>query len=219
MVWILINSPHWPLAELRVVAGPIELRSPTASDVARFGEEAAGEDYSPSMPIFSVRSDSPTDRARRTIQFCWQRWASWHPARWGLPLSVLHGDELVGLFNISGHDFSQVRQALTGSWIFHDQRGRGLATLARAAVLDFVFDGLGARHVLSEVDATNAASLRVTKKLGFEPDGATYALVEGEVLHQLRFRHTVESWRARPKPGVRAESHGLEACLPLFGLA
>jgi RimJ/RimL family protein N-acetyltransferase len=47
--------------------------------------------------------------------------------------------------------------------------GRGLATEAARASMDFGFERLGLRSVVSIIDAGNARSLRVAEKLGMRP--------------------------------------------------
>jgi len=47
--------------------------------------------------------------------------------------------------------------------------GRGLATEAARASLDFGFERLGLRSIVSIIDAGNARSLRVAEKLGMRP--------------------------------------------------
>jgi RimJ/RimL family protein N-acetyltransferase len=47
--------------------------------------------------------------------------------------------------------------------------GRGLATEAARASVEFGFDRLGLRSIVSIVDARNERSLRVTEKLGMRP--------------------------------------------------
>jgi RimJ/RimL family protein N-acetyltransferase len=47
--------------------------------------------------------------------------------------------------------------------------GRGLATEAARASVDYGFERLGLRSIVSIIDAGNAASLRVAEKLGMRP--------------------------------------------------
>ncbi|GHH86215.1 putative succinyl-CoA transferase [Streptomyces sulfonofaciens] len=211
-------SPYWPLEGLRVVGGPVELRYPVPSDLARFAAAGAREPYLPSVPMFAVRSDTPEERGRRTLQYFWQEFASWRPGHWALSLTVLHEGEPVGSLNVRARDFAQVREVATGSWIFGDRRGAGLGSRARAALLHLVFEGLGARYALSTTAVGNAASLRVSEKLGYERDGTERVLAEDEVVPMVRLRLSAERHRERATPdGLRVE--GLDACRPLFGLA
>src|ERR1700760_3787543 len=103
-------SGFWPLEGLGVVPGPVELRSPTPEDLAVLAEEASKEPYSPSVPMFAVRADTPVERGRRTLQLHWQQMAAWLPTRWSLLLSVLHEGQVAGTVNVRAHDFAVLRE-------------------------------------------------------------------------------------------------------------
>lgn len=62
--------------------------------------------------------------------------------------------------------------------------GRGLATEACAATLDFAFETIGLEEVIALVLPDNAASVRVLEKVGMEPAGQ----VEFDGLTALRYR-------------------------------
>jgi RimJ/RimL family protein N-acetyltransferase len=85
----------------------------------------------------------------------------------------------------------------------------------RAAVLGFVFDGLGARVAESSAFLDNAASNAVSRKLGYEPNGFGSLAPEGVARETQLFRMTDEGWRSRPRPALTIE--GLEACREMFG--
>lgn len=52
-----------------------------------------------------------------------------------------------------------------------EARGRGLATEAARAVIEYAFDALGADEVVAYTSPDNAASLRVMEKLGMSARG------------------------------------------------
>lgn len=86
----------------------------------------------------------------------------------------------------------------------------------RAAVLHLAFAGLGAEFATSGAYEHNPASLAVSRKLGYLPDGTERHLVRGTpaVLHRLRLdRMTWDEVRAVP-----VEIEGLQPCWPYFGL-
>lgn len=58
-----------------------------------------------------------------------------------------------------------------GFMLHPDFWGRGIATEAAAAFIDYVFDARQIEGLTADVDPRNAASLRVLKKLGFEITG------------------------------------------------
>jgi RimJ/RimL family protein N-acetyltransferase len=87
----------------------------------------------------------------------------------------------------------------------------------RAAVLELAFTGLGASRAVSGVIEGNAASERVSVKLGYELAGEGVVSPRGVPLRELEFVLTRERWGRRRTTPIVVE--GLEACRPLFGLA
>jgi RimJ/RimL family protein N-acetyltransferase len=83
-------------------------------------------------------------------------------------------------------------------------------------VLELAFAGLGAAAATSGAFEDNPASLRVSEKVGYLPDGEAFYDVRGERRREVCVRIERERWESRPRPAV--EIDGLEPCLPLFGL-
>jgi RimJ/RimL family protein N-acetyltransferase len=141
---------------------------------------------------------------------------SWQPDRWRLNFGTWAEGELAGTQGIEADDFATTRQVMTGSWLGQRFQRRGFGTEQRAAVLALAFDGLGAQLAMSGAIAGNVASARVSEKLGYERAGQGYLKQRGTRVREQKFRLTREQWRLVEHPPV--EIHGLEACLPLFGL-
>ncbi len=70
-----------------------------------------------------------------------------------------------------------------GAW------GKGHATEAARAVVEYALVGLGLPEVLAEVDEGNAASVAVVKRLGMTP----FAMVPGVLGLMTRYRKTAET--------------------------
>jgi RimJ/RimL family protein N-acetyltransferase len=86
----------------------------------------------------------------------------------------------------------------------------------RAAVLHLAFEGLGAEEATSGAFEHNTASLTVSRKLGYQPDGIERHSVRGALAINRRLRLTRADWdRHRTVPVNIA---GLAPCLPLLGL-
>lgn len=70
-------------------------------------------------------------------------------------------------------------------------QGKGYATEAGQAAMDFAFDGLGAEYVLAVADQKNAASHKVMQRLGM-----TYRGVElhydAQLTTYVRYRHAAD---------------------------
>ena len=76
--------------------------------------------------------------------------------------------------------------------------------------------GLGAVEATSGAFDDNAPSLRVSEKLGYEPDGIERLAAHGRVTTTRRLRLTRDRWQATDRVPVAVT--GLAPCRPLFGL-
>ncbi len=210
---------HWPLAGLRLTTPRLELRLPNLSDLAALASLAADGVHDPAVQPFTVAwtDVTPERRARSVLQYHWRCWSEWQPENWELNLAVVRGGIVVGTQGISARDFSVRREVGTGSWLGRAYHRQGLGTEMRAAVLHLAFAGLGAQHAVSGAYADNAASLGVSRKLGYGEDGIERHAVRAKPAVLRRLRLTAEQWRQHQLVPVEVE--GLPECLPWFGLA
>ena len=209
---------RWPLADLRLQTPGLELRWPSPEDLDALAELAALGVHDPKVQPFMVAwtDTSPDERARSTMQYHWSRWGSWQPTDWTLELVVIRDGVVVGSQGVGGRDFAVLREVSTGSWLGRHHQGRGIGTQMRAAVLHLAFEGLKARHAVSAAFGDNAASLGVSRKLGYRDDGSEWHVVRGRPAMIRRLRLTRADWQAART--VPVQIHGLEPCLPHFGL-
>ncbi|HKT06213.1 MAG TPA: GNAT family protein [Rugosimonospora sp.] len=210
---------HFPLVGLRLLTPRLELRLPSAEELAELADLAAGGIHDPDASPFLVRwTDAPpAEAARSVVQYFWRQLGAWTPQDWSLNLSVFLDGVVVGQQGIEARDLAVTRQVSTGSWLGRRYQGKGIGTEMRAAVLDLAFTGLGADEALSGAMAHNVASLRVSRKLGYEPDGHQRHALGGELALEYRLCLTREAWeRHRTVP---VEIEGLASCLPLLGVA
>jgi RimJ/RimL family protein N-acetyltransferase len=112
--------------------------------------------------------------------------------------------------------FALLRTVKTGSWVGLGQQGRGIGKEMRAAVLHFAFAGLGALRAETAAFEDNAASLTVTRSLGYRPNGDDVRPQRDCPGRQLRFTLSDEEWELRRRHDI--EIDGLEACAPLLGI-
>jgi len=141
----------------------------------------------------------------------------WQPERWSLLLCVFVGGRPAGAQDVRGVGFADGRELETGSWLGRDYQGLGYGTEMREAVLAFGFEGLGAKAAVSGAFDFNAASLRVSEKLGYELVAETTFAPRGEPQRELVMRLTRDEWERRDHSAVAID--GLEPCLHLFGAA
>jgi RimJ/RimL family protein N-acetyltransferase len=219
---------YWPLAGLRLRTrcrtGPLELRLPDAADLAALAALAEAGVHDPAVQPFSVpwTDVEPGARARSVLQFHWACLGSWSPAKWDLNLVVVRDGTVVGTQGISGTDFAIIREIGTGSWLGRPYQGQGIGLAMRAAALTLTFDGLGAEFATSDAFTDNAASLAVSRRLGYHDDGMKRQVIRGRPAELRRLRLDRAAWlagRADSRSGNdEVVIEGLEPCLPLFGL-
>jgi RimJ/RimL family protein N-acetyltransferase len=208
----------WPLFGLRLTTPRLELRAADDDDLAELAELARDGVHDPGEMPFTVpwTDVSPDARARSVLQHGWRLRATWAPESWALGLVVREDGVAVGLQDVGARQFGVLREVQTGSWLGLAHHGRGIGTEMRAAALHLAFVGLGAEVAWSGAHEDNAASLRVSAKLGYEPCGTERTVVRGRPMTGHRLRLTRERWQEQAVPEVRIE--GLEPALPMFGL-
>jgi RimJ/RimL family protein N-acetyltransferase len=219
----------WPVFGIRVRTPRVELRpvdGELAIDIANLA--AAGIHEPDFMPFLHPWTDAPPPELQRnTLRHFWDAWASFRPEKWQLSFAVfLLGDDepdaartLVGIQAVDNAvDFATLRTFETGSWLGRAHQGKGIGKEMRAAVLHFMFEGLGALEAVTGAFEDNPASLAVTAALGYEPNGRTTKLRRGEPATELLFRLPRARWLERRRDDITIE--GLdERCLQFFGLA
>jgi RimJ/RimL family protein N-acetyltransferase len=211
-------ADHFPLTGLRLTTPRLELRLPSAEELAALAELAAAGVHPPdTMPFFVPWTDRPpTEVARSVIQYHWAQLGSWQPQNWSLNLTVLQAGVVVGSQGVSARDLAVTREVGTGSWLGRRYQGQGIGTEMRAAVLHLAFAGLGAEEAVSGAFEDNTASLGVSRRLGYQPDGVRRHAIRGALSIERRLRLTRATWDEHRTVPVTV--HGLRPCLPRFGL-
>jgi RimJ/RimL family protein N-acetyltransferase len=213
-----MNPEWWPLAGLRLQTPRLELRLPSEHDLDELASLAAQGVHDPLVQPFPFpwTDVAPAGRARSLLQYQWTQWGQWKPEKWTLELTVACDGTVVGVQSVSGQNFAVLRQVATGSWLGLQHHGQGIGTEMRAAVLYLAFAGLGACDAVSDAFTDNLASLGVSRKLGYANDGIEAHVRRGERAVTQRLRLDRETWHANHT--VPVTIHGLEPCLPMFGL-
>ncbi|GAA0255846.1 GNAT family protein [Cryptosporangium japonicum] len=212
----MINE-HWPLYDLRITTPRLELRLPTPDDLAALATLSAGPIHDPArQPFASEWTDAPpAERSRSTVQHHWRSLADWTPEKWTLQLVTVADGTVIGTQAIGGDDFAVLREVHTGSWLGRRYQGRGFGVEMRAAVLHLAFHGLGARAAVTGAVTDNPASLGVSRRLGYAPNGTVSRSIRGEPAVEQRFRLERAGWRSPIEPITLT---GLEPGLALFGI-
>ena len=202
-----------PLFGLRLRTPRLELRLPTTEELDALREVALGGIHPPEFMPFTVAwTDDPELRGFRDYHEMRRR--DWRAEEWHLELGVFLEGEPVGIQAVESKDFAATLTVGTGSWRGRRFQGRGVGTEMRTAALELAFRGLGAELARSGAVDGNAASLGVSKKLGYREVGRGTVAPRGVELQHTDVALQREDWR----PPLAVEIEGLEPCLPLFGL-
>lgn len=163
----------FPPLGLTLTAGPLVMRGISDEiltelcDLARRGIHDPGE-----MPFYVPWTDAPeAELARNTAAYHWRSRAEFSPSQWGLHLAVLHEGRLVGTQGFETSDYLVTRTGETGSWLGREFQGRGIGTAMRQAMCAFAFDHLDAEEITSGAFVDNPASLAVSRRIGYRPNG------------------------------------------------
>ena len=209
----------WPLFGLAIRTPRLELRLPTDDELARLAEVAADGVHEPGdRPFLTPWAErSPLERARHVLRGAWSSRGGWRPDDWSLGLAVFLDARPIGVVWVSATEFAERREVSTASWLGLPHHRRGFGTEARLGALTLAFDHLGAAYATSEAFPDNAASVGVSTKLGYEPDGISRDVRDGEVLVSQRLRLGREQWERNDRRGIAVS--GVEPCRTLFGAA
>jgi RimJ/RimL family protein N-acetyltransferase len=201
----------WPLRHLILRTPRLELRPDDDDGLLELVEEAQRGVHPPEeMPFVAPWTDRV---GHRTLQHYWSKRAQLGPESWTLNFLVRLDGCVVGMQGLTGTEFGIMREVITGSWIGMRHQGRGIGTEMRAAVLAFAFDHLGAVRARSSAFRDNAASLRVSERLGYRHDGTNTVVRRGRPTEAVRLLVTPGRF-ARPPWTLQVE--GFDACRELL---
>ncbi|MFT3852238.1 MAG: GNAT family protein [Ilumatobacteraceae bacterium] len=211
--------PSWPLFDLVVRTPRLELRAIDDELGAQLATLAAQGIHDPAAMPFAVpwTDVAPPRLQVNTLQYYWHCRATLSPAAWTVDLAVLDGGVLVGTTGLMAQQFPTLRTFETGSWLGRAFQGRGIGTEMRIAALHLGFVGFGAQFAATSAFADNPASLGVTRKLGYEPNGESIKVRRGAPAPSLQFRMSAEHFDAHVRR-ADVELIGVEPCCRLLGL-
>jgi RimJ/RimL family protein N-acetyltransferase len=158
------------------------LLRPLADDDAPAIAAGAG-DRRVARYLVQVPTPYPVGLARR-----WLRSRNdWWPTGRGVTLAIVeHHDPAFLVGTASLRRYARDRRAELGYWLSAGVWGRGIATEATHALVDFGFRELGLARIYAHVLAGNVASMRVLDKLGMVHEGVwRQHMRKGRRLHDL----------------------------------
>jgi RimJ/RimL family protein N-acetyltransferase len=202
-----------PLFDLRLRTPRLELRLPAREELVELRELARAGVHPPEFMPFTVAwTDDP--ELADFLDYHELRRREWSVEAWHLELGVWLGGDLVGVQAVTADDFPATRTVMTGSWLGRRFQRQGIGTEMRTAVLELAFRGLRANVARSGAIEGNAASLRVSQKLGYRVVGSGTVSPRGVEVGHTDVELRREDWR----PPCAVEIEGLGTCLPLFGV-
>ena len=208
---------HWPLYDLRLTTERLVLRLPDSLLVEEL-VDLVGQGIHPeeTMPFGVPWPDLPSpQRERESVQHVLRSISEWTPSSWVYVAVATLDGRVVGTQNLKGVAFSACRRVSTGSWLGLAHQGQGLGQEMRAAVLELAFAHLGALEAHTSAFHDNAASLGVSRRLGYQPNGSWLAARRGRPDRMEALRLTRERWERYRRH--RVEVSGWEGCRELFG--
>ena len=208
-------SGVWPLQDLRLSTPDLALSVMTEADLPSVCDALPDDvELDPAATRYAA-VDEATNRRVIIAQGYWGALGTWSPESWMLPFVVRREGGVVGVQWLEGPDFATHRLVDSSSWLVPDGRGRGFGKQMRAAVLELAFSHLGARVAVSSAVVGNAASLGVSRSLGYVETHTSVLEHSGEELQHLRLE--ADAWR-RSGRGRAVDVEGIELALPYFGL-
>ena len=147
------------------------------------------------LPRMPWAPETSPEEVAEFAQRCEAGWAEQTGWEW----VILRYGAVAGVIGLHGYDRLR-RSAAMGYWIRSDLAGRGLASEAARAVVDFAFEGLGLNRVELEAAIDNDASQRIAQKLGFQKEGTKRAgdLIDGRPIDT----HLYALLASDPRPGI-----------------
>lgn len=210
--------PYWPLFDVEVRTPQLTLRYVDDELGTRLAALAARGVHDPSWTPFLhpwTDHESP-DLERNAFRYWWRSRAETNAERWNINLAVIVDDEVVGASSLGAEDFDIARSFGTGSWLGREFQGRGLGTELRQATLHLGFAGFGAEFATTSAFADNAASLGVTRRLGYERNGTRQVSRRGAPATDLAFRMAREHWETIRRDDITM--HGVDAARELLAI-
>jgi len=199
----------WPPYGVSLIENDMTMTVITDADIPGLVDLASGGIHEPDQMPFATpwTTAEPDLLAANMVRYYSGVRASFTPEKFDLLFAVRIGGEVVGTQGIHTSHFAVTRTGETGSWLGRAYQRRGIGTRMRRAVCTFAFDHLGAVELTSGAFLDNPASLAVSTKVGYRPNGRLrMARREGEVAINQRLVLTPDAFiRGEPITVTGAE--------------
>lgn len=198
----------WPVFGLVLTTPRLLLRPITDEDIpAAAGAARAGIYEQGRNPFSSAWAELPAEKLEASLgQRFWGARAETTPTSWKLLLGVWQDGTFVGCQNLSAYEFAALKTVKTASWLTRSRQGEGLGKEMRAAAAFYAFDWMHAEVSESEAMTWNAASLGVSRSLGYERNGIERVSWDGRSEEIQRTRLTPSTFN-RPDWDLKVAGH------------
>ena len=182
----------WPPYGLVVESGDLRMTALREADVPEVLDVVAGGIHDPSWtPFLFPWTDAPAEEMPANyLRFYASTLTRTVDGGVSLELVVRRNGQVIGMQGMNGPDVVGTRRLETGSWLGLPFQGQGLGTRMRRMMCALAFDGLGLDAVTSSAWEDNAASRRVSEKVGYRETGRGEAerrgVPTGEMYFELR---------------------------------
>jgi RimJ/RimL family protein N-acetyltransferase len=208
---------YWPLADLRLRVDDLVLRPLTEENVLQLAAMLPDDvELNPESPVYEGAAPT-TVRGTIVHQDYWRALGTWTTDAWRLNFGVWREGRLLGAQELEGTDFVRLRTVDTASFLAVKARGRGIGKRMRRGVLALAFGPLNAEYAITSAWPDNAASLGVSRSLGYVDNGVVRHRRDDGVDDMVHLRLARDGWLSSQNgDGVTIEN--FDPCRPYFGL-
>jgi RimJ/RimL family protein N-acetyltransferase len=214
----------WPPAGIGIRTPDLSMRPMGETDAAWLAAAIPSDvEQNPHLPSYPGLTE-PVARRVTALQEYWRNRGAWTRDAWCLTFGAwLRTDTsggrpvLIGTQTLEGTDFARLRVVDSASLLLKEYRRKGFGKQMRRGVLTLAFGHLGAETAVSGAWRDNAASLGVSRSLGYEDNGVDLEAHGDKVEVMQRVRLTRQVWEQRGL-ATGIEVSGVEPALPFFGL-
>lgn len=192
----------WPPYGLVVEAGDLRMTALREADVPEVLDVVAGGIHDPSWtPFLFPWTDAPAEEMPSNyLRFYASTLTRTVDGDVSLELVVRRNGQVIGMQGMNGPDVAGTRRLETGSWLGLPFQGQGLGTRMRRMMCALAFDGLGLDAVTSSAWEDNAASRRVSEKVGYRETGRGQAERRGVPTPEVYFELLPEGFVRGDEP-------------------
>jgi RimJ/RimL family protein N-acetyltransferase len=213
----VVDATVWPLFGLRIRCRSVRLRPVRESDLSELAAVRPDDfEHDPGAEMFAGL-DLRQNRSRLCYQDYWRSVGTWSPSSWCLDMAVELDGVIVGVQTLRAKRFPVLRTVDSASWLIRAARGQGHGVAMRMGVLGLAFGQLGALAAVTSAYRGNAASLGVSRRIGYRPNGVSLNDSGHGLVELAHLRLTERQWQ---RSGLDREVTvtGFEPCRPWFGL-